>query len=127
MMILCMFIVLESYFLDELFEFDVKMLGNMLGYVVLELDLKLVCFQQYKEIFIFSVMMLFCIGIVLIFGWRLMCDVIGLICNMVNIVDCICCGQLDSWVEGFMFGELDMLKNGINLMVMLLVVYYEEM
>ncbi len=47
----------------------------MLGYIALELDLKSVRLQQYKEIFISSVMMLFCIGIALIFGWRLMRDV----------------------------------------------------
>lgn len=39
----------------------------MLGYIALELDLKSVRLQQYKEIFISSVMMLFCIGIALIF------------------------------------------------------------
>ncbi len=36
-----------------------KMPDNMLGYVALELDLKSVRLQQYKEIFISSVMMLF--------------------------------------------------------------------
>ncbi len=75
-----------------------------------ELDLKSVRLQQYKEIFISSVMMLFCIGIALIFGWRLMRDVTGPIRNMVNTVDRIRRGQLDSRVEGFMLGELDMLK-----------------
>lgn len=39
------------------------------------------------KIFISSVMMLFCIGIALIFGWRLMRDVTGPIRNMVNTVD----------------------------------------
>lgn len=82
----------------------------MLGYIALELDLKSVRLQQYKEIFISSVMMLFCIGIALIFGWRLMRDVTGPIRNMVNTVDRIRRGQLDSRVEGFMLGELDMLK-----------------
>ncbi|WP_427034879.1 hypothetical protein ACNFZ6_05045 [Enterobacter hormaechei] len=61
--------------------------NNMLGYVALELDLKSVRLQQYKEIFISGVMMLFCIGIALIFGWRLMRDVTGPIRNMVNTVD----------------------------------------
>lgn len=99
----------------------------MLGYIALELDLKSVRLQQYKEIFISSVMMLFCIGIALIFGWRLMRDVTGPIRNMVNTVDRIRRGQLDSRVEGFMLGELDMLKNGINSMAMSLAAYHEEM
>ena len=120
-------IVSESYSPDESPMTDAKMPGNMLGYVALELDLKSVRLQQYKEIFISSVMMLFCIGIALIFGWRLMRDVTGPIRNMVNTVDRIRRGQLDSRVEGFMLGELDMLKNGINSMAMSLAAYHEEM
>jgi len=104
-----------------------KITGNMLGYVALELDLRSVRLQQYKEIFISSLMILFCIGIALIFGWRLMRDVTGPIRNMVNTVDRIRRGQLDSRVEGFMLGELDMLKNGINSMAMSLAAYHEEM
>ena len=127
MMILRTPIVSESYSPDESPESDAKMPGNMLGYVALELDLKSVRLQQYKEIFISSVMMLFCIGIALIFGWRLMRDVTGPIRNMVNTVDRIRRGQLDSRVEGFMLGELDMLKNGINSMAMSLAAYHEEM
>ncbi|EAZ7772753.1 two-component sensor histidine kinase BarA [Salmonella enterica subsp. enterica serovar Woodinville] len=120
-------IISESYSPDESAIADAKNTKNMLGYVALELDLKSVRLQQYKEIFISSVMMLFCIGIALIFGWRLMRDVTGPIRNMVNTVDRIRRGQLDSRVEGFMLGELDMLKNGINSMAMSLSAYHEEM
>ncbi|HCM1863391.1 TPA: two-component sensor histidine kinase BarA [Salmonella enterica subsp. houtenae serovar 43:z4,z32:-] len=120
-------IISESYSPDESVIADAKNTQNMLGYVALELDLKSVRLQQYKEIFISSVMMLFCIGIALIFGWRLMRDVTGPIRNMVNTVDRIRRGQLDSRVEGFMLGELDMLKNGINSMAMSLAAYHEEM
>lgn len=120
-------IISESYSPDESAIADAKNTKNMLGYVALELDLKSVRLQQYKEIFISSVMMLFCIGIALIFGWRLMRDVTGPIRNMVNTVDRIRRRQLDSRVEGFMLGELDMLKNGINSMAMSLAAYHEEM
>lgn len=71
-------IISERYSPDESALSDAKNDKNMLGYVALELDLKSVRLQQYKEIFISSVMMLFCIGIALIFGWRLMRDVTGL-------------------------------------------------
>lgn len=71
--------------------------------------------------------MLFCIGIAMLFAYRLMRDVTGPIRNMVNTVDRIRRGQLDSRVEGFMLGELDMLKNGINSMAMSLTAYHEEM
>lgn len=120
-------IISESYSPDESAQSEAKSSNNMLGYVALELDLKSVRLQQYKEIFISGVMMLFCIGIALIFGWRLMRDVTGPIRNMVNTVDRIRRGQLDSRVEGFMLGELDMLKNGINSMAMSLAAYHEEM
>ncbi|HCR7503865.1 TPA: two-component sensor histidine kinase BarA [Shigella flexneri] len=120
-------IISESYSPDESPSSDAKNSQNMLGYIALELDLKSVRLQQYKEIFISCVMMLFCIGIALIFGWRLMRDVTGPIRNMVNTVDRIRRGQLDSRVEGFMLGELDMLKNGINSMAMSLAAYHEEM
>lgn len=120
-------IISESYSPDESVEADAKPNNNMLGYVALELDLKSVRLQQYREIFISTVMMLFCIGIALIFGWRLMRDVTSPIRNMVNTVDRIRRGQLDSRVEGFMLGELDMLKNGINSMAMSLAAYHEEM
>jgi two-component system sensor histidine kinase BarA len=127
LMILRTPILSESYSPDESPNADAKTPVNMLGYVALELDLRSVRLQQYKEIFISSVMMLFCIGIALIFGWRLMRDVTGPIRNMVNTVDRIRRGQLDSRVEGFMLGELDMLKNGINSMAMSLAAYHEEM
>ncbi|MCH2682648.1 two-component sensor histidine kinase BarA [Leclercia adecarboxylata] len=126
-LILRMPILSESYSQDESAESDAKTNNNMLGYVALELDLKSVRLQQYREIFISTVMMLFCIGIALIFGWRLMRDVTSPIRNMVNTVDRIRRGQLDSRVEGFMLGELDMLKNGINSMAMSLAAYHEEM
>ena len=112
LMILRTPIISEGYSPDESALSDAKPAGNMLGYVALELDLKSVRLQQYKEIFISSLMILFCIGIALIFGWRLMRDVTGPIRNMVNTVDRIRRGQLDSRVEGFMLGELDMLKIG---------------
>ena len=101
-------IISESYSPDESPSSDAKNSQNMLGYIALELDLKSVRLQQYKEIFISSVMMLFCIGIALIFGWlNARCNRSD--CNMVNMSS-IRRGQLDSRVEGFMLGELDMLK-----------------
>ncbi|WP_436893251.1 two-component sensor histidine kinase BarA [Siccibacter turicensis] len=120
-------IISERYSPDESAITDAKIDNNMLGYVALELDLKSVRLQQYKEIFTSSLMMLFCIAVALGFAWRLMRDVIGPIRNMVSTVDRIRRGQLDSRVEGFVLGELDMLKNGINSMAMSLAAYHEEM
>ena len=98
-----------------------------LGYIAIELDLRSVRLQQYKEVFVATLLLVICMCIALLFAYRLMRDVTGPIRNMVNTVDRIRRGQLDSRVEGHMLGELDMLKNGINSMAMSLTAYHEEM
>ncbi|QKJ88463.1 two-component sensor histidine kinase BarA [Paramixta manurensis] len=120
-------IVSESYYPDESPGQDAKPTGNPLGYVAIELDLQSVRLQQYKEVFVSTLLLLFCLCIAMLFAYRLMRDVTGPIRNMVSTVDRIRRGQLDSRVEGYMLGELDMLKNGINSMAMSLTAYHEEM
>lgn len=97
-----------------------------LGYIAIELDLGAVRLQQYQEAFVSTLLLLLCLGIAILFAYRLMRDVTGPIRNMVNTVDRIRRGQLDSRVEGNMLGELSMLKNGINSMAMSLTAYHEE-
>ncbi|QUG74534.1 two-component sensor histidine kinase BarA [Erwinia sp. E602] len=120
-------ILSESYFPDESPGQEAKPTGNPLGYVVIELDLQSVRLQQYKEVFISTLLLLLCLCIAMLFAYRLMRDVTGPIRNMVSTVDRIRRGQLDSRVEGYMLGELDVLKNGINSMAMSLTAYHEEM
>ncbi|KKW52360.1 histidine kinase, partial [Pantoea ananatis] len=117
----------ERYAVDELPGQDAKPAGNPLGYVAIELDLQSVRLQQYREVFIATLMLLFCLCIAMLFAYRLMRDVTGPIRNMVSTVDRIRRGQLDSRVEGHMLGELSILKNGINAMAMSLTTYHEEM
>lgn len=100
---------------------------NNPGYVAIELICSLVRLQQYKEVFVSTLLLLLCMCIAILFAYRLMRDVTGPIRNMVNTVDRIRRGQLDSRVEGYMLGELHMLKNGINSMAMSLTAYHEEM
>ena len=120
-------ITTERYDVDELPDEDAKPSGNPLGYVAIELDLQSVRLQQYKEVFVATLMLLFCLCIAMLFAYRLMRDVTGPIRNMVTTVDRIRRGQLDSRVEGYMLGELSILKNGINAMAMSLTAYHEEM
>lgn len=120
-------ITTERYDVDELPDEDAKPAGNPLGYVAIELDLQSVRLQQYKEVFVATLMLLFCLCIAMLFAYRLMRDVTGPIRNMVTTVDRIRRGQLDSRVEGYMLGELSILKNGINAMAMSLTAYHEEM
>lgn len=98
-----------------------------LGYIAIELDMDAVRLQQYKEAFVSTLLLLLCLCCAGLFAYRLMRDVTGPIRNMVNTVDRIRRGQLDNRVEGYMLGELDMLKNGINAMAMSLSAYHEEL
>ncbi len=100
--------------------------ARTLGYIAIDLDLSSVRLQQYQEAFVSTMLLLLCLGIATLFAYRLMRDVTGPIRNMVNTVDRIRRGQLDSRVEGNMLGELSMLKNGINSMAMSLTAYHEE-
>lgn len=120
-------IVSESYYPDEFPDEDAKPNGNPLGYVAIELDLHSVRLQQYKEVFVSTMLLLLCLCTAMLFAYRLMRDVTRPIRDMVSTVDRIRRGQLDSRVSGFMLGELDMLKNGINSMAMSLTAYHEEM
>ncbi|WJV61796.1 two-component sensor histidine kinase BarA [Pectobacteriaceae bacterium CE70] len=97
------------------------------GYVAIELSLNTIELQQYREMSMAALLLLLCMGIAVLFAYRLMRDVTAPISNMVETVDRIRRGQLDSRVEGKMLGELDMLKNGINSMAMSLTAYHEEM
>lgn len=119
-------ILSESQFPDEGTSEEAHPDSN-LGYVAIELDLQSVRLQQYKEVFVSTLLLLLCMCIAILFAYSLMRDVTGPIRNMVNTVDRIRRGQLDSRVEGFMLGELQMLKNGINSMAMSLTAYHEEM
>ena len=119
-------ILSESQYPDQAVSSD-PLQDNRLGYVAIELDLQSVRLQQYKEVFVSTLLLLLCMCIAILFAYRLMRDVTGPIRNMVNTVDRIRRGQLDSRVEGFMLGELHMLKNGINSMAMSLTAYHEEM
>ncbi|MBE5253514.1 two-component sensor histidine kinase BarA [Mixta mediterraneensis] len=127
MLILRKPITTERYAVDEIPGEGAKLSGNPLGYVAIELDLQSVRLQQYKEVFVATLMLLFCLCIAMLFAYRLMRDVTGPIRNMVSTVDRIRRGQLDSRVEGYMLGELNILKNGINAMAMSLTAYHEEM
>ncbi|MBK4785120.1 MAG: two-component sensor histidine kinase BarA [Pantoea sp. Pent] len=119
-------IISERYSVDELPGEDAKPAGNPLGYVAIELNLQSVRLEQYKEVFV-ATLLLFCLCIAMLFAYRLMRDVTGPIRNMVTTVDRIRRGQLDSRVDGYMLGELSILKNGINAMAMSLTAYHEEM
>jgi len=98
-----------------------------LGYIAIDLDLKTVHLKRLKELLILILLLLFCLCIAVLLSYRLIQDVTVPIHNMVNAVDRIRRGRLNSRVEGNTFGELDTLKNGINTMAMSLAAYRKKM
>ncbi len=103
------------------------MANPALGYIAIDLDLQSIRLQQYKEIFIAALFLLFCLCLIALFTLRLMRNVSVPIRHMVNTVDLIRRGQLNNRVEGNMPGELSILKNGINSMAISLAAYHKEM
>ncbi len=98
-----------------------------IGYIAIDLDLRSAHLQQYKEIVIFILLLLICLGWASLFAYHLVHKITKPISDMVSAVDRIRQGQLNSRVNGKYFGELNTLKNGINAMAKSLSSYKEEM
>ncbi len=61
----------ERYTLDELPSVKTKLADNPLGCVAIELNLQSVRLQQYKEVFVATLMLLFRLCIAILFAYRL--------------------------------------------------------
>ncbi|WP_199610853.1 two-component sensor histidine kinase BarA [Flocculibacter collagenilyticus] len=99
----------------------------VIGYLVLQINKdKAILEQQAAAITSFSIVIL---GIILstFFTLRLVRKVNQPITSMVNAIDHIREGKLDTRVSGQLIGELDLLKSGINAMAKSLSDYREEM
>ena len=98
-----------------------------IGYIAMQIDSSKVQLQQQSQ-------MLFSLFIVLIgcafsafFSYRLIKNFTRPIASMVQAVDRIREGKLDSRVSGQLIGELNFLKKGVNAMAQSLGDYQEEM
>ncbi|WP_087023785.1 two-component sensor histidine kinase BarA [Thaumasiovibrio subtropicus] len=100
---------------------------SILGYVALEIDLSALRLQQYQEMFTAALVLSLGLAISGIFAYKLTKEVTGPITDMVDMVDRIRRGHIDTRIEGRMIGELDTLKNGINAMAISLSDYHGEM
>ncbi|NHB89471.1 ATP-binding protein [Photorhabdus tasmaniensis] len=124
--ILRMPIISEHYLSQNQQNADTPSL-HPIGYIAIDLDLRSAHLQQYKEIVIFILLLLICLGWASLFAYHLVRKITKPISDMVSTVDKIRQGQLNSRVSGKYFGELDTLKNGINAMAKSLSSYKEEM
>lgn len=118
-------ILAEGQFLDGLGQ--KKPAEQALGYIAIELDRSSLRLEQYQEIFSALIVLFLGIGLSGIFAYRLMQDVTRPITDMVRVVDKIRRGYLDVRIKSTLYGELDMLKSGINAMAISLSEYHVEM
>lgn len=101
---------------------------ELLGYIALRLDKERAILLQFRDttIAIFIV----CLGIILsmLFAYQLVRNATRPIAKMVEVVDSIRQGRLDTRLPNDEYpGELEMLKTGINSMAKSLAEYHEEM
>ncbi|GLX79422.1 histidine kinase [Thalassotalea insulae] len=97
------------------------------GYIAMQIDRNKVKFDQQNQILMaFSIALLGAL-ISSIFSFRLITNVTRPVSSMVQAVDRIREGKLDSRVSGQLIGELNFLKNGVNAMAQSLGDYQDEM
>ncbi|REL30543.1 two-component sensor histidine kinase BarA [Thalassotalea euphylliae] len=100
---------------------------NALGYIAIQIDRNKVQFRQQSQIVIALGIVVFGSLISAIFAFRLIKNVTRPVTSMVQAVDRIREGKLESRVSGQLVGELNFLKNGINAMAQSLGDYHDEM
>jgi two-component system sensor histidine kinase BarA len=100
---------------------------NNIGYIAMQIDSSQIRLKQQNQM-IFAFLILFLGGAVsAFFSYRLIKNFTRPISAMVQAVDRIREGKLESRVTGQLIGELNFLKNGVNAMAQSLGDYQEEM
>ncbi|MFD2168034.1 two-component sensor histidine kinase BarA [Thalassotalea euphylliae] len=100
---------------------------NALGYISIQIDRNKLQFQQQSQIIIALSIVILGSIISALFTFRLIKNVTRPVSSMVQAVDRIREGKLESRVSGQLIGELNFLKNGINAMAQSLGDYHDEM
>ncbi|MGJ8691959.1 MAG: two-component sensor histidine kinase BarA [Thalassotalea sp.] len=98
-----------------------------LGYITLQIDRSTLKFDQQSEFLTAFIIVLFGSIISAFFTFNLIKNVTRPVTSMVQAVDRIREGKLESRVSGQLIGELNFLKNGINAMAQSLGDYHDEM
>ncbi|MFM2485760.1 two-component sensor histidine kinase BarA [Celerinatantimonas yamalensis] len=101
---------------------------ELLGYIALRMDKERALLMQFRDTTIAIFIVLLGVLLSILFAYQLVRRATRPIGKMVQVVDRIRQGRLDTRVtEKNLPGELDMLKNGINAMAKSLAEYHEEM
>jgi len=98
-----------------------------IGYIAIQIDKSKIQFNQQSEILIAFSIVIFGILITFIFASQLIKNVTGPIISMVQVVDRIREGKLESRISGQLMGELEFLKKGVNAMAQSLGDFNDEM
>lgn len=113
----------DNYNSDDLLEKD----KEIIGYVAMQVDQQTMQLAQQNHFIIAFLIIIVGIFIAAIFTIRLIKNVTVPISSMVQAVDRIREGKLESRVSGHLIGELSFLKNGINAMAQSLGDYHNDM
>lgn len=100
---------------------------SVVGYISMQIDRNQIKFDQQSQILIAFAIVLFGVLINAIFAIRLIKNVTRPVNSMVQAVDRIREGKLESRISGQLIGELNFLKNGVNAMAQSLGDYHDEM
>jgi two-component system sensor histidine kinase BarA len=121
------FIIFRSPILDELDERNKNGIPYTLGYIAIQIDKSKIKFKQQSQYLIAFTMAFLASLLSTIFALKLIRNVAKPVNSMVQAIDRIREGKLESRVSGQLVGELNFLKNGINAMAQSLGNYQNEM
>ena len=99
----------------------------IVGYVAMQIDKNKIKYNQQSQMIVAFTIVVFGSLISALFSIRLIKNVTRPVSTMVQAVDRIREGKLESRVSGQLIGELNFLKNGINAMAQSLGDYHDEM
>ncbi|WP_440874380.1 two-component sensor histidine kinase BarA [Thalassotalea sp. PLHSN55] len=100
---------------------------SIVGYLAIQVDKSSINFTQQSQFIIAFAIVVFGSLISALFASRLIKNVTRPISSMVQSIDRIREGKLESRVTGQLIGELNFLKNGVNAMAQSLGDYHDEM
>jgi len=125
------YLIFRSPIIDERSENNVIGYGSTaqvnIGYIAIQVEKNEISFDQQSQILVAFSIVFFGALISAIFAIRLIKNVTRPISSMVQAVDRIREGKLESRVSGQLIGELNFLKNGVNEMAQSLGTYHDEM
>ncbi len=99
----------------------------IVGYIAIQIDKSHINFTQQSQFIVAFAIVVFGSLLSAMFALRLIKNVTRPISSMVQAVDRIREGKLESRVTGQLIGELNFLKNGVNAMAQSLGDYHDEM